>query len=572
MINSVVLADGDSKDLSYDVVNDLIKTDAGIEKLVSILGREEADIKVDKPFYYHYLSAVKALVMDSDYLNADKQFLLALEQAEIHGTPQEEALAIRGIIDVYNYYGDITKLIEYGSRLLKLGEENNQPDMIISGAYSIAWGHYYIFDDSKVVDYLDMGVTKALEVNSQVEIAQFYYLMGQLTYAQMDYSTARKYFGSAGEQLKKLEQENRIVREMSLASKAIPLVIDSIKGISKDLTIKQINDLLLYAKEHSRLNKDLLISFYEWNAEVYTNYEMTSEAIKNYEKCLELGNSIKHIDNIIDPFENIKLNLAESYYEIGEYEKSAKLYVEQAILWENELLIEKNERDITKVKSLGEQQMSEKINLLNRLMLSNKEKITFQRRVLVTSIIFILLLAVGLIFIILEYRRIVSLKKTLYINSITDSLTQVYNRGKIIEIMEKELLAENVIAIIDIDDFKQTNDTYGHAVGDEVIVKVISTIKETLRATDVLGRYGGDEFILILKQVDDNAALKIIERVRKDIEEIRWPYAGLKITVSIGMVKKCQMKPDKLFTTVDSFLYEAKKNGKNCVVYRDCMN
>jgi len=417
-----------------------------------------------------------------------------------------------------------------------------------------------------------MGVAKALESNSQVEIAQFYYLMGQLTYAQMDYPTARKYFESAEEQLKKLEQENRIVREMSLASKAIPLVIDSIEGISKDLTIKQINDLRLSAKEYGRLNKDLLISLYEWYAEVYTNYEMTSEAIKNYEKCLELGNSIKHIDNIIDPFENIKLNLAEAYYEIGEYEKSAKLYVEQAILWENEILIEKNERDITKVKSLGEQQMSEKINLLNRLMLSNKEKITFQRRVLVTSIIFILLLAVGLIFIILEYRRIVSLKKTLYINSITDSLTQVYNRGKIIEIMEKELLAENVIAIIDIDDFKRTNDTYGHAVGDEVIVKVISTIKETLRATDVLGRYGGDEFILILKQVDDNAALKIIERVRKDIEEIQWPYVGLKITVSIGMVKKCQMNPDKLFTTVDNFLYEAKKNGKNCVVYRDCMN
>jgi len=460
MINSVVLADGDSKDLSYDIVNDLIKTDAGIEKLVSILGREEADIKVDKPFYYHYLSAVKALVMDSDYLNADKQFLLALEQAEIHGTPQEEALAIKGIIDVYSYYGDITKLIEYGSRLLKLGEENNQADLAILGAYSIAWGHYYIFDDSKVVDYLDMGVAKALESNSQVEIAQFYYLMGQLTYAQMDYPTARKYFESAEEQLKKLEQENRIVREMSLASKAIPLVIDSIEGISKDLTIKQINDLRLSAKEYGRLNKDLLISLYEWYAEVYTNYEMTSEAIKNYEKCLELGNSIKHIDNIIDPFENIKLNLAEAYYEIGEYEKSAKLYVEQAILWGNELLIEKNERDITKVKSLGEQQMNEKINLLNRLMLSNKEKITFQRRVLVTSIIFILLLAVGLIFIILEYRRIVSLKKTLYINSITDSLTQVYNRGKIIEIMEKELLAENVIAIIDIDDFKRTNDTY----------------------------------------------------------------------------------------------------------------
>lgn len=198
----------------------------------------------------------------------------------------------------------------------------------------------------------------------------------------------------------------------------------------------------------------------------------------------------------------------------------------------------------------------------------SEEKIIMQKKALNTSLFFIALLAVGLFFIAMEYRRIVTLKKRIYLQSITDSLTQVYNRGRIVEIMETELMAENKVAIIDIDDFKQINDTYGHAVGDEVIVGIVNAIKKSLRATDVIGRYGGEEFVLILKQVDDNDALKVIERVRQDVEAIEWPYADLKTTVSIGMMKKCNMSTNKLFISVDQLLYEAKRSGKNRVVYK----
>lgn len=567
-LNLDVFAADENTTLSVDVVKSLIETDTGIESLVSLLEKNKKYMKENKPFYYYYISAVKSYVVDSDYKMAEEQFRLSLEQAENSGNPQEEGLAIRGLIDLNNCYGDIAMLIDYGSRLLQLGQKNNQPDMIIEGAYSIASGHYYIFDDSKVIEYLDMGATKAFNTNNKIAIAQFYNMMGELTYSQKNYEASRGYFKNVQEQLATLDSNNRMVRSMNFISKAMPLIIDSIEGKPRDLTLQKSTELLESSQKYIAFNKELLINLYAWNAEIYKNYKMIPETIINYEKGLEIAKKIKHIDTQIDPYQSYKLKLALAYHEIGEYEKSSQLYVNQARQWEKKEFLKKNENNITEVKSLGEEQLKEKIDMLNKLKIMSEEKIIMQKKALNTSLFFIALLAVGLFFIAMEYRRIVTLKKRIYLQSITDSLTQVYNRGRIVEIMETELMAENKIAIIDIDDFKQINDTYGHAVGDEVIVGIVNAIKKSLRATDVIGRYGGEEFVLILKQVDDNDALKVIERVRQDVEAIEWPYAGLKTTVSIGMMKKCNMSTDKLFISVDQLLYEAKRSGKNRVVYK----
>lgn len=566
----VTFADDNSRDLSVEQVKAAIRTDSGIDQLIDMLQKDEAYIKADKPFYYHYISGIKALAVDYDFKTADKQFRMAQEEAAKHTDAQQEALALKGIIDVNSYYGDITILVDFGNKLMKLGDESDQPDMAAIGAYSIALGHYYIYDDSKVEEYLKLGFEKASKVNNLSLMAQYYSLMGDLRYGQKDYQAAREYFNRALETLKNASNEDRAVRELNIRSHALSLIMDSMEGKPKEQTIGKFTKLLEAELAYNKYNMDILINLYQWNADIYRNYKMQPGAVKCYENSLELGGKITHIDNNIDPFDFTKKRLAEAYYEIGEYEKSAALYVGQARFWENQAIIEKNESDINQVKGLGEQQLSETVGQLNTLKKLDEEKITAQERALIVSIVFITLMAAGLVLIGLEHKRVLSLKKTIYLQSITDSLTQIYNRGKIIEVLEKDLQADNMIAIIDIDDFKIINDTYGHAVGDEVIVGIVSAIKKSLRSTDVLGRYGGEEFILVLKHVTDSDAQKIIERVRKDVEEIQWPYTGLNTTVSIGMMKKSGLNPQNLFVEVDKLLYEAKKNGKNRVVYGNC--
>jgi len=159
--------------------------------------------------------------------------------------------------------------------------------------------------------------------------------------------------------------------------------------------------------------------------------------------------------------------------------------------------------------------------------------------------------------------------------AIIDNLTQIYNRHKLNEIIEKELervkryKIDNVIVMLDIDHFKIVNDTYGHDVGDIVLKFLSQTILHSIRKVDTFGRWGGEEFILVLSHVDIAQAVKKVELIRKKIEEslIDGKY---KITISMGVT---QFKQDdtntQLLKRVDDALYEAKESGRNKIVVKE---
>lgn len=113
------------------------------------------------------------------------------------------------------------------------------------------------------------------------------------------------------------------------------------------------------------------------------------------------------------------------------------------------------------------------------------------------------------------------------------------------------------------DFFKKVNDLYGHQIGDEVLVKVAETIKINIREIDIAGRYGGEEFIVILKNTNLTAGIKVFERIRIAIEELTFLEKKLKITASFGC---CQLKDEntsELVCLIDKLLYKAKENGRN---------
>jgi len=157
----------------------------------------------------------------------------------------------------------------------------------------------------------------------------------------------------------------------------------------------------------------------------------------------------------------------------------------------------------------------------------------------------------------------------------TDSLTGLYNRGAVFIHLTKSVsnCTQNnttmSLLMIDIDLFKKINDTLGHQVGDIVIHSSAKRIAHCLRPGDIIGRYGGEEFIVGLNNLDSTNALSVAERIRSSIAEKPIEGAGdpINVTISIGMATlKTGDTLDSLINRADYELYQAKNSGRNCVV------
>lgn len=163
--------------------------------------------------------------------------------------------------------------------------------------------------------------------------------------------------------------------------------------------------------------------------------------------------------------------------------------------------------------------------------------------------------------------------------AITDSLTGIYNRRQFIELSRREIfriqrsrkLSASVI-MIDVDKFKEVNDTFGHPTGDQMLVTFVKTIQSQLRAFDIFGRLGGDEFAILLVDVTPNEGAAIAERLCASVAAIRIPKGNdeIRINASFGIVSTRQLKAPELeienmLELADQALYQAKRTGRNRV-------
>ncbi|MCT4618382.1 MAG: diguanylate cyclase [Marinisporobacter sp.] len=150
-----------------------------------------------------------------------------------------------------------------------------------------------------------------------------------------------------------------------------------------------------------------------------------------------------------------------------------------------------------------------------------------------------------------------------------DWLTKVLNREYIFKYLEallKKSFLEDTnisIALCDIDHFKIVNDTYGHPVGDVVLQQVAAIIEETIRREDAVGRYGGEEFLIVLPNADDEQAFRIFEEIRKKIEASSFNEGEVKITISGGIAGWEGNNSKELIAKADEKLYIAKRSGRN---------
>ena len=159
----------------------------------------------------------------------------------------------------------------------------------------------------------------------------------------------------------------------------------------------------------------------------------------------------------------------------------------------------------------------------------------------------------------------------------TDPLTSLVNRRRFLEIAEAAIQnlkinkGQLAVIILDIDHFKNVNDQYGHKAGDEVLTAIAACIKNSLRGGDVAGRYGGEEFVVLVNGASSDQCLKIAERIRVAVAQQVIPidHAAVTVTISLGItsINPDQVLPlDELIDRADQAMYIAKKQGRNRVV------
>ncbi len=178
----------------------------------------------------------------------------------------------------------------------------------------------------------------------------------------------------------------------------------------------------------------------------------------------------------------------------------------------------------------------------------------------------------------IDVTKMKEMEDKLKLLSQTDQLTQIFNRVKFHDSLTHEVArirryeADLSLIMFDIDHFKKVNDTYGHDVGDEVLVIITEIVKECIRETDVFARWGGEEFMLLLPHTGLKNATLLAERIRAKIEQREIKTVGT-VTSSFGVTQFVAMDNEETFTKrVDRALYKAKSKGRNRVVTAQAMD
>jgi len=204
------------------------------------------------------------------------------------------------------------------------------------------------------------------------------------------------------------------------------------------------------------------------------------------------------------------------------------------------------------------------------IYIANAYTIWLKSLVYTFPIFILMLLSLYLIFL---YQKSKYINHKLKLQTVKDYMTGIYNRRYFFEVAEALYLRANrkhsklAVIMIDIDDFKAINDTYGHDIGDLAIIEVRKVLERNLRKYDLFARFGGEEFCVLLDDISKEDVEKLFEKIRKDFENNRITSGDITIgyTVSFGIAYGMMSSLEKLIKVADKAVYASKQNGKNQV-------
>jgi diguanylate cyclase (GGDEF)-like protein len=161
-----------------------------------------------------------------------------------------------------------------------------------------------------------------------------------------------------------------------------------------------------------------------------------------------------------------------------------------------------------------------------------------------------------------------------------DALTGLYNYRHFKTVMRAEMDRSKrsgvptTLIMLDVDHFKVVNDDHGHEAGNQVLEQLAEILRRELRTTDIVARYGGDEFAIIFPETHLNLAIKVAERIRQEVEATPFHVGDIELQLTASMGASVYMKTsvldlEEFVDSVDKYLYEAKESGRNCICHID---
>ncbi len=555
-----------TKEWTIEEIEQQLFKDEEYKEVIQYFNLHKEQIKQDNTGMYYYITGV-VQVINNDYNEAYISFEEALASSMDTNQIDLAIATLKQLVLLNDVYADSGSLVEYGNQLLELAEQNEDVETEMFAYNTIALAFYYIANDDKAAELLDYMLLLAHEHDNKFYQGIYYTIMGHISYSYQEFETAKAYYEEALTLFGAVDSGEVI--NVNIMTEASLLLTKSqlVENKDSDEIVIEIAELIKQADK--RYNKTGMVALlYILKGQIEQQFLEHQKAVTSYEKSEALIKSINHVPKAFDPVRTIHFLLAKAHYDNDDYLQAADLFMGIAEMDENPDVLKNIDEVTSKMRSFTEKDLTDRISTLTMLQEAQKQQIFWQRTVLVLFVFGIVILLRAFILKRKENKKVNLLKNELYIQSITDGLTGVYNRKRIFEILNSE--RENCgVALIDIDNFKLINDSLGYLVGDEVLKKVVETIQTSIRQNDEVGRYGGEEFLIVFKETNLHEAVSIVERVRKNVESIHWDYEGLKTTISVGVSTKSNDDAEEVFKRVDSLVHEAKRTGKNKVVFNN---
>ncbi len=490
-----------------------------------------------------------ALANKSEDRKSQAQALL--QMAEVHSTRGQHADALMLLFKAYDFY-------------LKIGHVAG----INLTLESIATAYRRMGELDKALEYLAISERDYAQPNDKARVA-FISQQKAFIYAEL---------GNTAGARQLLSEVHKIYTDLGEQSYAIGVLVDRMWVIN--LEWKYAESLELAGKIDAQISamREKKPDFALYNEDLF--FLLKAEALAESGQLAEAAPLFEKAEKLLKQEDNLRYMLrlqrawARAQAKNGQFE-AAYNHLMQAKNIEDELNSQlKQQREaLLRYQFDSELQSRKNDQLRAENLLSEQQVATLesaQRWQYIAIALFVLLALIALLYAISQIKR----NRRLQLLAMTDELTQVANRRSILwyaqETRDKAFAQQQhwTLIIVDIDHFKQCNDTYGHDAGDEVLVAVAQAMQSVLRQADKLGRSGGEEFLLVLPETNSHSGVEVAERLRDAVEQLSFAhYPTLRVTVSVGVTQAGRHEEIKeVISRADAALYQAKTTGRNRVV------
>jgi len=509
-------------------------------------------------------------IYTSEYSDALEFFKSALEVFTRLGGKKEIASALNSIGITYDLMGRYESALNYYLKSLKIKEEVGDPKLIASTLNNIGVLYNVLDFPDNALQYFQRALKINRKINKKNSIAISLTNIGNIYYKKKDYKKALEYYQEAFQ----IDEELGSQSGMS----------DSLNNIG--LTLfggGRHQDAMMFYRQALALRKKMgdkrLI------ARTLLNMAEVDKRSGSYNRAVQKLNEVLSIAGEV----NIRGEKASAYkalYEI--YEKKndksrAFIYLKNYQVLNREIMAKKSREKVMEMEKRAQMEKKEKeLELLKKS--EQIQHMTIRRQKLVRNAViagaFLLLLVVLVLLYLYRSkqrinRELEAANQKLDRSARTDPLTGLSNRRDMFEKItyEQDRISRVEkpfsLALCDIDDFKSFNDQYGHDCGDFILKELAVYLPVLLRQQDTLGRWGGEEFLILLPETTMEGAVTLSEKIREAVASKSFRFQGIPLsaTLTFGVCAWDGKEPlDECLKRADAALYEGKKLGKNRVV------